>query len=93
MTAFFGAASLHNLPLPQMRPGPGKPVNRNHHRLPYNFMKPTYIIMAAVFFSLALAAEWGERKSRRWYRDRNLLRASGFCVALGLVMVACAIAL
>lgn len=56
-------------------------------------MTTTYIFLAFVFFILALLCEWAERKSRKWYRDRNLLRASGFCMAMGATMAGLAVML
>jgi hypothetical protein len=53
-------------------------------------MTPIYITLAVIFFALAIVCEYVERK---WYRDRNLLRASGACVAMSAMMVACGIAL
>ena len=54
-------------------------------------MTTTYITLSVLFFILAVLCEWAERKSRQWYRDRNLLRASGALMALGAAMAACAI--
>lgn len=45
----------------------------------------TYLFIAAVGFVCWLLCEIAERKSRKWYDDRNLLRLSGACLLVGLV--------
>lgn len=56
------------------------------------FMTPTYILISAAFYALWAFFEWAERKSKRWYRDRMMLRAAGYCFALGNVFTGLAIA-
>lgn len=50
-------------------------------------MTTTYLILSALLYSVAVWCEWAERKSRRWYRDRMLLRASGMCFGLATVLL------
>lgn len=56
-------------------------------------MTTTLILIALVLYSLSVFCEWAERKSRKWYSDRMLLRLSGFFFGLATVALACAIAL
>ena len=56
-------------------------------------MTITYILASIALYGLSIHCELAERKSRKWYADRNLLRLSGFFFALGTVALACAIAL
>ena len=53
----------------------------------------TYLIISVSLYSLSVVCEWAERKSPKWYRDRMLLRLSGFFFGLATVALACAIAL
>jgi len=47
----------------------------------------TYLTLFVVCSFLALLCEHLEVKSRKWYRDRMLLRASGFLAALAVVFL------
>lgn len=40
------------------------------------------ITMSIVLLTLALLCEHAERKSRRWYQDRMMLRVAGICYGL-----------
>lgn len=56
-------------------------------------MTTTLILIAVVLYSLSALCEWAERKSRKWYNDRMLLRLSGFFFGLATVSVALAFSL
>lgn len=56
-------------------------------------MTLTYTLLAILFYSLWALAEYAERKSRKWYRDRMMLRAAGYAFALANIMTALAICL
>lgn len=56
-------------------------------------MKPTYLLIAAVLIAASVWREWAERKSRLWYKDRMLLRASGYFFGIAYVLLVLVIAL
>lgn len=56
-------------------------------------MTTTYIITSLALFALSLICELAERKSKLWYRDRLMLRGTGFFFGLGCIVLAMGIAL
>jgi hypothetical protein len=50
-------------------------------------MTTTYLLLSLAFYACSLWCEWAERKSKRWYQDRMLLRMSGACFGLASVLL------
>lgn len=48
----------------------------------------TYAFLAGLFFFLWVCCEYAERKSKKWYADRNLLRLAGACLLASSVSLA-----
>lgn len=42
------------------------------------------LVGVLALLAVALLCEWAEKKSRKFYTDQALLRASGFCIGAAL---------